>query len=232
MQRSGQQTRSARDSAGTRAAGRSSASRGATATALLLTILALPVGAADGDACSTLRALARETAPIVESGATQIRVEAQSDRRIKTVHAVRSVAAPLPALRQIVTEHERLSEHSSSLRTARVVERQGEVLLVRQDLDLPFPLRDRHYLLEVVDEQRDPRCFESRWVSVEGSGNIAYTKGRWEILARGDETLLAYVAEADPGGWVPAFAANWAARRAVPELVENVAAAAEALTEP
>lgn len=183
--------------------------------------------------CRVLRSLDEAPAARGFFEVPQVSIEEHEDRRIRTVRAVRRVDAPLAAVRDILTDHERLSDYSSSLRRAQILESEAETpgaqLRVRQELNLPFPLRDRFYILHVEDVLMASDCFESRWTSVPGSGNIEYTQGRWEILARGSNAvLLAYVAEADPGGWVPAFAANWAARRAVPEVLEKVAAAAEA----
>lgn len=182
--------------------------------------------------CNSLRGLESEGRSTIDRGKTFVALEAREGERIKRGLAVRRVAAPLAAVRDVVLDHERLPELSQALKSARITGEDGSATLVRQVLDLPFPLRNRRYTLRLEASEHED-CFESSWTYVAGSGNIADTFGRWEILRlEPGVVLLAYVATADPGGWIPAFAANWAARRALPEVIGNVAAAAEAAETP
>lgn len=100
----------------------------------------------------------------------------------------------------------------------------GEKTVVYQFIDLPFPIRNLWYEV-LVERQRarteDGSCFQSQWRYVPDSGNIVDTEGRWELLERTDGRLLvAYVAWAEAGGMIPKWAENWAARRALPRVME------------
>jgi hypothetical protein len=93
------------------------------------------------------------------------------------------------------------------------------------DVDLPFPIANRHYEIEVEQARYDDAaspCWESHWHYLPGSGNINDNHGHWELLADGDATWLAYVAYVDPGGKMPAWTANWAARQALPRMIDSV----------
>jgi hypothetical protein len=105
----------------------------------------------------------------------------------------------------------------------------GEDTVVYQYIDLPFPIRNLWYEV-LVKRQRQTtdkgQCFESRWSYIEGSGNIEDTRGRWELFEPegGGRTTVAYFAWAQAGGMVPAWAQNWASKRALPKVIEALRA--------
>lgn len=177
--------------------------------------------------CSALRALSLEEREALQSGALHVTLEAQPNRRIKKGSAIRQVRASASELARVLSDHEQLATVLRSVRSAEVVSVEATATLVRQVLDLPFPLRNRHYTIRISDSEAK-NCYQSSWSYVRGSGNINDTTGRWEVLEIEPGTsLLAYLVAADPGGMVPAWAANWAAKRALPGVVHDVASAAE-----
>ena len=177
--------------------------------------------------CATLRSLAPTIRTRLGQGKTLVDLEDRPNRRTKRALVLREIKASLGVVAAVLNDHERLPDLVSTVRAAQVIDRDERTVRVRQVLDLPFPLRNRRYTIEIETALSDD-CFESSWTYVEGSGNIRGSAGRWEVLSqdRGN-VLVAYVIHADPGGFVPGWAANWASKRALPEVVESIGDAAE-----
>ncbi len=190
-------------------------------------VAALTAGSALASPCSELPRVDDPARPLTV-GVPHIEVEARAGSRIRKGRAALLVDAPYEALRGVLSDPERLGDIVPALRSARIVKTTPDTRHVRQVLGLPFPLRDRTYTVE-VREIETSGCFVSTFDYVPGTGNIKSATGRWVLTERGRTTsLLVYEVAADPGGLVPAWAANWAARRALPGTVRAVAGAAQA----
>jgi hypothetical protein len=194
--------------------------------AALILALALP-GAVQDNAptpCATLSALPPD---LLEKAAGDplITMESQPGSGLKVGTAVARIDAPLHLVSAIVDAHDEFARMFDIVKTSRILGADGPRKVVFMDVDLPFPIANRHYEIELEQFRwdRPPRpCWESHWKYLRGSGNIEDNFGRWELLGDGEITWLAYIAFVDPGGKIPNWTANWAARQALPQMIDSV----------
>ena len=92
-------------------------------------------------------------------------------------------------------------------------------VLNRQELDLPWPIGDRHFTVRLVEERSKDGGYRFEFDYVKGSGNVEDTRGHWSIEPWKDGSRVTYVLWSDPGGVVPMWAVNRASRRTLPEVV-------------
>lgn len=101
-------------------------------------------------------------------------------------------------------------------------------------VDAPWPMRDRDAIVR-FDYRQDPDNGnititisnfpdfvprEERFVRVPDFG------GYWHLEPRGDGWVeVTYQVHGDPGGWIPVWAANYAAQRSVTRTLQNMAGA-------
>ena len=145
------------------------------------------------------------------------------------------IAAPADIVFAVVTDYDGFERFMPLVRDSVRRRMEGERVVVHQSLDLPFPISNRHFEIEVEnrDQQtrRGWRCLESRWSYVPGSGNISEGYGRWEVLEDGQgRALVGYIAFVDPGGKLPGWAYNWATRQGLPRILQAVEAEARRRT--
>lgn len=103
----------------------------------------------------------------------------------------------------------------------------SQTSLNTQELNLPFPLRDRHFTIRVVEHEptafKDPRRWQLVWEYVEGSGNVVENAGSWTIEERAPgESVVAYFLRTDPGGAIPGWAVKRATEKTLPAVFESV----------
>jgi carbon monoxide dehydrogenase subunit G len=149
------------------------------------------------------------------------------------VHEVRIVAdvdAPPRAVCSVVADHERTPETIPRVAEARVVAREGNVTWVYERIDVPV-LSDRDYTTRVVEEPMEapPGGYRIRFEGTADRGppprpgvvRIEVIRGAWEFVpvAGGRRTRVTYTILVDPGGMIPSFIANIAARRAIPDVI-------------
>ena len=178
-------------------------------------------------ACQTLASTSPEQRSRLEGGEILTELHTDDEHRRGIGIARIHLDAPAELIAAVVGDPTGFPSFLPYVSESQVEELDDGRLLNRQRLDLPFPLRNRHF--EIRIEQRDSQvagrtCLESRWRYVEGSGNIKSNVGRWEILALDAEaSALAYVVDADPGGLLPRWIKRWVTRRALPTIAEGVA---------
>lgn len=96
---------------------------------------------------------------------------------------------------------------------------EGGVILNAQELDLPWPIGDRHFTVRLVEERSEDGGYRFQFDYVKGSGNVEDTRGHWSIDPWKGGSRVAYVLWTDPGGAIPKWALNRASRRTLPEVV-------------
>lgn len=93
-------------------------------------------------------------------------------------------------------------------------------VLSRHRLDLPAPQGERRYEIRArhaAEEGPKGRVWRVSWASVPGSGNVAGHRGSWTLTAQGaGRTLAVLRLWTDPGGAVPAWAADRGTARMLP----------------
>lgn len=178
----------------------------------------------DATPCPTIRSLPRD---LLESatGEPLITMATEPGSSLRVGTAIARVEAPIEVVFGIVTDHDAFSRIFEQVHKSITLGAEGTRRIVYMDIDLPFPIANRHYEVELDQSRHGPPerpCYESRWQYLPGSGNIEDNHGRWELVGEGAHTWLAYVAFVDPGGRMPAWTVNWAARKALPLMVDSV----------
>jgi hypothetical protein len=92
-------------------------------------------------------------------------------------------------------------------------------ILNTQELDLPWPIGDRHFTVRLIEERSKDGGYSFKFDYVKGSGNVEDTRGHWSIEPWRDGSRVAYVLWTDPGGVIPMWAVNRASRRTLPQVV-------------
>ena len=96
---------------------------------------------------------------------------------------------------------------------------EGGVILNTQEVDLPWPIGDRHFTVRLVEERSKDGGYSFKFDYVKGSGNVEDTRGYWTIEPWNGGSRVSYVLWTDPGGAIPKWALNRVSRRTLPEVV-------------
>ena len=90
-------------------------------------------------------------------------------------------------------------------------------------LEVPFPLRDRWYIVSVLwDESQAARqVYTCSWSLM--AGNLREYYGDWKVEPFGaHRTLLTYRAATDPGGFAPRFLVEEFSTKTLPQVIAGV----------
>jgi len=119
---------------------------------------------------------------------------------------------------QVLTDYNRLAEFVPDMRSSRVVSGAGEPLRVRQvgEAGVLFFRVDVDVDLQI--EETPPEKLAFRAVG----GNMKHMKGDWRIARTGQDIVLSYQAELEPGFWVPPLLGTALMRRDVGRQVAGV----------
>jgi hypothetical protein len=154
---------------------------------------------------------------------------------IKEVWAEGLVNAPLLDVQDALTNIPRLKSFMPYMKDCRVIRAMPEdqSVLLYTMIDLPV-VGKRDYVTQLWQPQTAKAdgtgVFEARWVArpaviPERNGIIRLktNDGMWLATAReGGKTWLVHRFAVDPGGWVPAFAANMGNEKGVTDTFRNV----------
>ena len=88
--------------------------------------------------------------------------------------------------------------------------------------DLPWPLADRAWSIDVEREHLDDGSWRVSFSYVPGSGNLAEMRGAYVLRAAGTGTRVEYVADIDLGFWVPQALIDWATRQILPGILDGL----------
>ncbi len=167
----------------------------------------------------------KETAAL-DAGDILTQLEEIPDKDVKKAVAVAIVDAPPEDVFAVLTDYANFTHFMPYCEKVEVRKRKGQRSRVRFALNFPWPLGDRHYVLELtdrVDEVDGVRVWASRWTYVPGSGNIDDAYGAWEVVSCGPErSLVRYTAFTDPGGKLPVWARNSATKVAIPKVIQGL----------
>lgn len=193
-------------------------------TLVLLSLLAAPNSEVDTAACTLLRSFDAERA---ESATSPPLVETRrSEDKLLRGWAFARIQAPADLVFGVVTDHDAFGSFMPYVLASETRDVSDHTVVIFQRLDLPFPLSNREYEIELRQAQAwidGSRCREESWSYVPDSGNVRANEGRWEVLSVDAHTsLVAYAAFVDPGGNVAAWMNNWATRQALPKVIAAV----------
>ena len=148
-----------------------------------------------------------------------ISVEGSSTKEGCAIALVDAGVEPIAAVLRDVDAYEEfmpLVKESSSSESAT-----GERLNTLH-LNLPFPIRDRHYTVRLFESSVGDGSWSLSWTYVLGSGNIEDTRGSWLLEPRAEGTLVTYRVSTDPGGMIPNWAYSRVSRRTLPAVLRAV----------
>ena len=145
---------------------------------------------------------------------------------VKRARAIALVDAPPDKVFAAVTDYDSFPRFMPYCKKVRLQKREGERSWVRFELDFPWPIGDRHYVLQLTDRREEVSgrpVLASRWTYEPNSGNINDTYGSWEILGYGvSRSFVRYTVFTDPGGKIPHWARNMATEVAVPKVFKRL----------
>jgi len=139
--------------------------------------------------------------------------------------AIGTIAAPIDEVIKGIQDVNAHTKYFPRLMEARLVSGCGNVRVVHQKIDVPFPLQDRYYdVTTTASRVSAPRdVFASSWTFVKGSGNIVDTTGGWTLTPIDARTTLAYYhVHADIGTWLPQWLLNIANKSTMPDVINGL----------
>jgi len=155
-----------------------------------------------------------------------VHLVAISGTPVKKATAVAVVDASPEQVFRVLTDYDSFTQFMPYCKKVQVQKADGDQSQVRFELDFPWPIGDRYYVLELTDRRErkgESVVLASRWTYVPDSGNINDTYGSWEVWPYNDgESFVRYTVFTDPGGRVPGWAANMATDVAVPSVIEGL----------
>ena len=133
------------------------------------------------------------------------------------------IEAPMEAVNNVLMDVPRLTEWMPSVIVAEVIEYiDGKGAVMYEEMKSPWPVRNRDFLFEVriargpesivrviraIGHEKYPA-----YAPREGRVRVTRLTGRWDLLKRDRATYVVYGIRSDPGGSLPAWLANSAAR--------------------
>jgi hypothetical protein len=170
----------------------------------------------------------------VASGAINVKARPRPGTAIFEIWAEADLDAPVRDIQDTLTTMDRFQHFMPYVRSANEVSREADgTVFTYTELALPV-ISDRDYVVHVfLDEGVQPdgsgryRC---RWEAApdrlpEKSGlvRVRVNEGSWVVTAKDDgKSHVVYRFIADPGGMLPAWAANYGNRRGVSGALEAI----------
>lgn len=166
--------------------------------------------------------LTQEERATLERGEVLVLLTEVSGSPVKKATAVTLVDAPAENVFAILLDYNSFPEYMPYCKKVELEKKEGERSWVKFELDFPWPIGDRHYVL-IMSSDREGGAFASSWTYEKDSGNINDTYGSWEVLPyKGGKSFVRYTCFTDPGGNIPGWANNMATEVAVPNVIAGL----------
>jgi ribosome-associated toxin RatA of RatAB toxin-antitoxin module len=170
--------------------------------------------------------LTDEQRTALDKGEILVHLAAIKDTPVKKATAIALVDAPPEQVFAVLTDYNEFTRFMPYCKKVKLQKRKDEKSWVRFELDFPWPIGDRHYVLQMTDRREEVAgtpVLVSRWTYEPDSGNINDSKGSWELIAYGPKrSFVRYTVFTDPGGSVPNWAGNMATEVAVPKVIQGL----------
>ena len=180
---------------------------------------------------------------VVQGPPITVKNRPRENSPVKEVWAEGEIAAPPQDIQAVLMNPDRFKHFMPNLKDCRSIgqpEADGSTF-VYTELTLPV-VSSRDYVTQVwLDESVKPDgsgTFKNHWKAVpekiperKSLVRVKVNDGSWEVRAKGDgsKSHVVYKFAVDPGGWVPAFAANMGNSQAVPQTYQAVEKEAQRL---
>ena len=169
----------------------------------------------------------------LESGELVIQLTEVSGTGTKKAVSVGLVNGSPETVIDVLTDYDNFTTFMPYCETVRVQKQEGERSSVYFSLDFPWPIGDRHYVLDLVKQRHDISglvVYMSEWTYEKGSGNINDSTGSWEVRAYDDtRAFVRYTVFTDPGGSIPDWAKNAATEIAIPKVFKGLRSRVESI---
>lgn len=123
---------------------------------------------------------------------------------------------------RVLNDVERFSEYMERVKDCRVVRRDGDTFDYSFSIDMPWPLKDLHFLnrnVVVIDEQR--QIYQRRWIMLEGS--LLQNDGAWVLYPwDGGRTRTTYTVTMKPKIMLPQMVIDHVTKLSLPGSIKNV----------
>jgi len=175
--------------------------------------------------------------PVTETAGIRIFSRAVAGASIKEVLARTVLAVPPARVYAVLSDLEHYAEFMPYVSAAQVLRTEGERRWLFKQLSFPL-VSERHTVVVVTGTASagPGGQYQVQWrrappggITRRGDGiEIPVNEGHWHLepRCRGTHTDVTYYVRTDPGGVLPAFVVNLANRRAVPAVIEALAARA------
>ena len=176
--------------------------------------------------------LTKEQRTALDKGEILVHLAIIKDTPVKKATAIALVDESPKQVFAVLTDYNEFPRFMPYCKKVKLQKREKEQSWVRFELDFPWPIGDRHYVLRMTDRREEvagTQVLVSRWKYEPNSGNINDSKGSWELLPCGaNRTFVRYTVFTDPGGSVPNWAGNMATEVAVPKVIQGLRARGKA----
>jgi hypothetical protein len=170
----------------------------------------------------------------VATGAVTVKARPRPDSRVFEIWAEADLDAPVQDIQQTLTTMDRFNKFMPYVRSARQVsqEEDGSVYTYTE-LGLPV-ISDRDYVVHVwLDEGVKPDgsgAYRCHWEAApdklpvrDSLVRVKVNEGHWDVTAKDEsKSHVVYRFAADPGGMLPAWAANYGNRRGVSGTLQAI----------
>ena len=192
------------------------------------------------EACMTVGALGmKDMGPDGLKSEAEVEVYEQqiAGAERKEVMARGLIDAPSWQVLAAILDYDNYEEFMPYTVESRTIRKAEGAITVLQRLEfskVAFFLSQRIYVIDVLYEEKVHQNYPVAWTLADDSSQLpsregvvpVVNDGYWELVPIGDgaQTLASYCVDTDPGGFIPAFVANFATSNALPEVIEAVRA--------
>lgn len=166
-----------------------------------------------------------------EVDAGEILVEARVEGSVSNVYVVGVVDHAVEDVWDVVSDFAGQSNWIPDMYGARVVARDGEVVVGEGATSVPFPFTDRQWQIRIREREDvidGVPTYISMWEDVPGVGNMNDNDGYWLLQpfeGAADRTLVAYRVRVDSGITAPDNIERSVQRRLFPGFIRGLRAA-------
>lgn len=175
---------------------------------------------------ATGKPITKDERALLEQGEVIVSLSAVAGSATKKSVAVALIDTAPEQVFEVLTRYDEFPSFMPYCKTTEVRAKEGDISTVYFELDFPWPIGDKHYILKLTDKRYDVSgevVFVSSWEYEPDSGNIKDSSGSWEVRAYdADRSFVRYTVFTDPGGKMPAWATNMATEVAVPKVIDGL----------
>jgi len=148
------------------------------------------------------------------------------------VHEVLATAVldyPSEQIVSILSDYPRYIEFMPYVEKSTVVTQKENSTLLFQQLNFPWPISDRHFVIELTSKSDNRGSHFISWTLATETGDaptgngiaLKTDDGYWKLcpINSGNSTYIEYFIHTDPGGILPFWVINQANIQAVPEVI-------------